>query len=156
MTFAVNIVDSLKSVVRAYFNIKVSNNQGILITNLVQTEADFQKFKTGCESVIFENFSYYAPFYESYGDSPYAAVIECDVRFSIIIICLFTNMIFLKMVFEIDYIDKPNFLLQAKLAPWIQNQQHSDVEFEVEGQVLRGHKIILIGKNINILLSRNL
>ena len=55
-------------------------------------------------------------------------------------------MNFLKVVFSINYIDKPNLLLPGKLAPWIQNQQHSDVEFEVEGQVLRGHKIILIGK----------
>ena len=81
MTFAVNIVDSLKSVVRAYFNIKVSNNQGILITNLVQTEADFRKLKTGCENVIFENFMDSPSFSASYGGSPYAAVIECDVRF---------------------------------------------------------------------------
>ena len=60
-------------------------------------------------------------------------------------------MNFLKMVFAIDYIDKPNFLLQDKLTSWIQNEEHSDVEFEVEGTVLKAHKIILIGKNIILL-----
>ena len=62
----------------------------------------------------------------------------------------------MKVVFDIDYIDKPNFLLPGKLAPWIQNKEHADVEFEVEGEVLKAHKIILIGKNTNMLLSRNL
>ena len=45
-------------------------------------------------------------------------------------------------------IDKPNFLLPTKLTPWIQNEEHSDVEFEIEGKVLKAHKIILIGKFI--------
>ena len=81
MTFATKINHNTKSVVRAYFNIKISNNQGTLITSLVQTEADFRKLKTGCENVVFENFMDYTPFAASYGNSPYAAVIECDVRF---------------------------------------------------------------------------
>ena len=74
MSFAAKIVDSIKSV-RAYFTINVSNNQGILVTSLVQTEADFRKLKTGCENVIGKHFMDYPTFAASH-----AAVIECDVR----------------------------------------------------------------------------
>ena len=52
------------------------------------------------------------------------------------------------MVLTFACIDKPSFLLPGKLTRWVHNEELSDVEFEVEGKILKAHKIILIGKSI--------